>query len=1053
MAEGMEIIRRITPEEEYNAGLVIFRQGGVHPLEDENGFLRYAVDGDPRRIVRVGATTKLSGRCSCDFFGNVHKPCRHLAAAMMQAISTGAIEEMRRRRARENAGALMGTLQSALPMETPLEMEITLRLLGEREAVRVSLRVGQERMYVVKSMAQFLRGLQEKTAIAFGKGFVLEPEWMGFTGVDAKIIKLLQDAAYVCQLEGKLVQTGLDAKYLTVADRFVPRLMQLLMARPFKISFGEEVVSVPSVFDGQVELLFGVFASGRELEVRAQMPKSLRMLDSECTYVYCEGDVLRLPEAQRGIVRVLLSAQAGPGAPAAFRFDAQQSTRVISDLLPALERAGTVTLDGALAERIIRRELKVRAYFDRENNLVLCRVAFLYGDTEIDPFAPQAAPVEGDERIMLLRDAAAERRALDLLAAFGFRMQKGRVILGGQEPIYRFLTEGIYRMQENAEVYCSDEFRKMTPRKPHFVGTLRMQDGALRLEMTENGEPAPEVVDILRALRDRKKYFRLKDGSFLDLSEMDEWREMAEAAVGSETGEPEDEEKNARGVMEIATYRAAYMTSLLESGGIPVKVEDSVKNMVGSLQDDGEPCPAPLDQLLRPYQMRGFMWMQALDRLRMGGILADDMGLGKTLQVIALLLWAKRRGDQNAASIVVAPTSLVYNWMAEIAKFAPELRCVAGEGTQAQRAQTIARLSGENRDVDVYLTSYPLIRRDIGLLSKVPFRFAILDEAQYIKNAMSVGAGAVKQLKAQTRLALTGTPMENHPGELWSIFDFVLPGYLNSFAQFMHRFGTGEEADVLRSRIRPFLLRRLKGDVLRELPEKVEITLTADMTEEQRRVYQASLLRLRPQVEGMFSSNNRIEMLAAITELRQICGHPSLVLPSYAASSGKLDLLLDVLPGSLEAGHRALIFSQFTRMLKILQRRLEAVGISCMYLDGETPPKRRIEMVQQFNAGEGQVFLISLKAGGSGLNLVGADTVIHFDPWWNPAAEDQATDRAHRIGQKHKVTVIRMITRGSIEEQVVKLGARKREMFDQMITAGEAMPTQLTPEDIRALFD
>ena len=508
MAEGMEIIRRITPEEEYNAGLVIFRQGGVHPLEDENGFLRYAVDGDPRRIVRVGATTKLSGRCSCDFFGNVHKPCRHLAAAMMQAISTGAIEEMRRRRARENAGALMGTLQSALPMETPLEMEITLRLLGEREPVRVSLRVGQERMYVVKSMAQFLRGLQEKTAIAFGKGFVLEPEWMGFTGVDAKIIKLLQDAAYVCQLEGKLVQTGLDAKYLTVADRFVPRLMQLLMARPFKISFGEEVVSVPSVFDGQVELLFGVFASGRELEVRAQMPKTLRILDADCAYVYCEGDVLRLPEAQRGIVRVLLAAQAGPGSPAAFRFDAQQSTRVISDLLPALERAGTVTLDGALAERIIRRELKVRAYFDRDNNLVLCRIAFLYGDEEIDPFAAQAAPTEDDERIMLLRDAAAERRALDLLATFGFRMQKGRVVLGGQEPIYRFLTEGIYKMQENAEVYCSDEFRKMTPRKPHFVGTLRMQDGALRLEMTEDGEPAPEVVDILRALRDRKKYFR-----------------------------------------------------------------------------------------------------------------------------------------------------------------------------------------------------------------------------------------------------------------------------------------------------------------------------------------------------------------------------------------------------------------------------------------------------------------------------------------------------------------------------------------------------------------
>ena len=1033
----MEIIRRITPEEEYNAGLVIFRQGGVHPLEDENGFLRYAVDGDPRRIVRVGATTKLSGRCSCDFFGNVHKPCRHLAAAMMQAISTGAIEEMRRRRARENAGALMGTLQSALPMETPLEMEITLRLLGEKEPVRVSLRVGQERMYVVKSMAQFLRGLQEKTAIAFGKGFVLEPEWMGFTGVDAKIIKLLQDAAYVCQLEGKLVQTGLDAKYLTVADRFVPRLMQLLMAKPFKISFGEEVVSVPSVFDGQVELLFGVFASGRELEVRAQMPKTLRMLDADCAYVYCEGDVLRLPEAQRGIVRVLLAAQAGPGSPAAFRFDAQQSTRVISDLLPALERAGTVTLDGALAERIIRRELKVRAYFDRDNNLVLCRIAFLYGDEEIDPFAAQAAPTEDDERIMLLRDAAAERRALDLLATFGFRMQKGRVVLGGQEPIYRFLTEGIYKMQENAEVYCSDEFRKMTPRKPHFVGTLRMQDGALRLEMTEDGEPAPEVVDILRALRDRKKYFRLKDGSFLDLSEMDEWREMAEAAVGGEMGEPEEEEKNLRGVVEVASYRAAYMTSLLESGKIPVKAEDSVKNMVGSLQDDGEPCPEPLDQMLRPYQMRGFMWMQALDRLHMGGILADDMGLGKTLQVITLLLWAKRRGDQNAASIVVAPTSLVYNWMAEIAKFAPELRCAAGEGTQAQRAQTISRLTGENRDVDVYLTSYPLIRRDIGLLSKVSFRFAILDEAQYIKNAMSVGAGAVKQLKAQTRLALTGTPMENHPGELWSIFDFVLPGYLNSFAQFMHRFGTGEEADVLRNRIRPFLLRRLKGDVLRELPEKVEITLTADMTEEQRRVYQASLLRLRPQVEGMLGGNNRIEMLAAITELRQICGHPSLVLPSYAASSGKLDLLLDVLPGSLEAGHRALIFSQFTRYLSGVREHLEDAGVRTAYMDGSTPDRQKV--IDAFRAGEADVFLISLKAGGFGLTLTEADYVFLLDPWWNPQAEEQAVDRTHRIGQDKPVMVYRLVSADTIEEKVMALKEKKAELFARVVEgAGEA---------------
>ena len=1053
MTEGMEMIRRITPEEEYMAGLAIYRAGGVHAMDEENGMLRYVVDGDPRRVVRVGGGGRLSGRCSCDFFGNVHKPCRHLAAAMMTAMGSGAMEEMRRRRARENAAALMNTLQSALPMETPLKMEVTLRVIGEKEPVRVALRVGQERMYVVKSMAQFLKAMEERTSMAFGKGFVLEPEWMGFTGVDQKIVSLLQEAAYVCDLEGNLAQTGLEAKYLPLPPRFMPKLMQLLMAKPFKISFGEEVVAITGVFDGRADLLFGVLRSGRELEIRAQMPKTIRPLSPDCKYVFCEGDVLRLPREQREIVRVIMAA--GQNGQAAFRFEAGQSARVISELLPALELAGTVTLDGSLAERIVRRPLTVKAYIDREDRMVVAKTVFRYGDDEIDPFAPAAPVVPGEENLLMLRDSAAERAALDLLAASGFRMQRGRVVLMGQEMIYKFLTEGIYALQKTAEVYCSDEFRRMAPRRPRFTGTLRMQDGAMQLQVTENGEPTPEIAAILAALRDRKRYFRLKDGSFLDLTDMEEWRELAEAAVGGAVIGDDDDDfaGHERGVLEVESFRAAYMLSLLEGGALPVEADGSVRELVSSMDAEGEPCPEPMNSMLRPYQMRGFMWMQALDRLHMGGILADDMGLGKTLQVISLLAWASGKDGEKRPSIVVAPTSLVYNWQAEIARFAPHLRVMVSEGTQAQRSQMIAQLMAEESGVDVYITSYPLIRRDIGQLQNVAFRFAILDEAQYIKNAMSVGAGAVKQIKAQTRFALTGTPMENHPGELWSIFDFVLPGYLLSFAQFMHRFGDGGEMDVLRRRIRPFLLRRLKGDVLKELPEKNEMQMLADMTDEQRRVYQASLLRLKPQVEGMLSSGNRIEVLSAITELRQICGHPSLVLPDYAASSGKLDLLLDILPGALEAGHRALIFSQFTRMLRILQRRLEAAGVECMYLDGDTPPKRRLELVEEFNGGKGQVFLISLKAGGSGLNLVGADTVIHFDPWWNPAAEDQATDRAHRIGQKNTVNVIRLITRGTIEEQVVRLGQRKRELFDQMITAGEQMPTKLSQEDIRALFE
>ena len=601
MSEEWDLLRRITPEDEYAAALTLYRGGAVHPLEEENGVLRYAVDGEVRRLVRVGASGSLAGRCACDFFINVHRPCRHLAAALMHAISCGAVEELRRRRARENAPLLMGALQSALPTETPLSLEVTLRAAGAREPLRVSLRVGQERLYVVKSVAQFLQALQEKRRVSFGKGFTLEPEWMGFSGVDEKIIRLLQDAAYVAQLEGRLAQTGLDAKFLILPERFTRRLLQLLMAKPFRLTAGERTHRVPCVFAGQAELLFGVSLSGRELEIRAQMPKSLRPLDPEGEFVFCEGDVLRLPDAQRDIVRALCACS--QGAQAFFRYDAAHTERVISELLPALERAGSVAIDGALAERLVRRPLSVRAYFDRDARLVVCRMVFRYGEEEINPFAPQAEREGRDDRLLMLRDADGERRALDLLAAYGFRMQRGRIVLSGQEEIYRFLTEGIYALRDAAEVYCSDEFKRMTPRRPNFSGVLRLQEGLLRLTLSENGEPEPEVYAILQALRERRRYVRLKDGAFLDLTDMDEWRDLAEAAAGAQDADDADDDGDAgssRGVLQLASYRAAYMLSLLEGGRLPVAADDSVRQLVRSMDADGEPCPQPLAGQLRP---------------------------------------------------------------------------------------------------------------------------------------------------------------------------------------------------------------------------------------------------------------------------------------------------------------------------------------------------------------------------------------------------------------------------------------------------------------------
>ena len=644
---------------------------------------------------------------------------------------------------------------------------------------------------------------------------------------------------------------------------------------------------------------------------------------------------------------------------------------------------------------------------------------------------------------------------LDTLANSGFYVRKGRVYLTGQEAIFNFVSEGVSRLQQSCEVYLSKDFKKMTPRRPILRGRMGLNGNRLELSFTEDGEPAQEIMGILEALAKRRKYFRLKDGSFLDLSDMDEWQELADSVYEAATLEGIDKVCPNGDTISLRSYRTCYLNSLLENCHLPVEVERSVQDTIAALSapEEGD-IQLPQGLTLRPYQQRGYHWLKTLDRLHMGGILADDMGLGKTVQVIALLLGAHQE-KEHSVSLVVAPTSLAYNWLSELNRFAPELSVMVLGGSSVQRSNQIRHVK-EAGDVDVLITSYPLIRRDIDQLTDMPFRFVILDEAQHIKNAGSVGAVAVKQLQARTRFALTGTPMENSAGELWSIFDFVLPGYLNSYSAFLRRYQDGQDAEDLRKRIRPFLMRRLKKDVLTELPDKIEEVLTAQMTPEQMRVYQAAMIRLKERVDHVMTEKGlgrgRTEVLAAITELRQICCHPALVLPDYTGSSGKLEMLLEVLPGAMAAGRRVLLFSQFTSMLKILRKQLEGAGYTCMYLDGETPAGRRMEMTKEFNEGDTQIFLISLKAGGTGLNLTGADMVIHYDPWWNPAAEDQATDRAHRIGQTRKVEVLRLVTHESIEEQVVALGQRKKALFDQLITPGEELVTRLTEQDIRALF-
>jgi SNF2 family DNA or RNA helicase len=567
-----------------------------------------------------------------------------------------------------------------------------------------------------------------------------------------------------------------------------------------------------------------------------------------------------------------------------------------------------------------------------------------------------------------------------------------------------------------------------------------------------------ELNRVFTALREKKRYYRLKDGTFLPL-DSNELNGLAQ--IMDHLGIREKE--LLQGHVEMPKYRALYLDRQLQESGI----QDVVKNsefheLVRDIRSPGDipvEIPASLETTLRDYQRLGFKWLKTLSHYGLGGILADDMGLGKTLQILAMLLSDKQQGSQEP-SMVVAPTSLIYNWEEEVQKFVPDLKTLIISGSKNERKKLMEQIPA----VDLVITSYPLIRRDKEDYEAYTFRCCIIDEAQHIKNPVSQGAKAVKSIQAKRRFAMTGTPMENSLSELWSIFDFIMPGYLFSHNKFMSTYEKpivkdhdADSVEELARHIKPFILRRLKVDVLKELPEKIESKMVAELTEEQKKIYLAYLSQVRGEIAAEIDRSgyekSHIKILSALTRLRQICCHPGVFLEDYRGESGKLLLLDEVISDALSGGHRILLFSQFTSMLKLIRERLNASHVSTFYLDGNTDVLERIKLVRSFNEGEGDVFLISLKAGGTGLNLTGADTVIHYDPWWNPAVEDQASDRAYRIGQEKVVHVMRLITKGTIEEKIEHLKEQKRNLTDAVIKPGETFVSKMSEDDVMALFE
>ena len=711
-----------------------------------------------------------------------------------------------------------------------------------------------------------------------------------------------------------------------------------------------------------------------------------------------------------------------------------------------------------------------------QENMITCKATVRYGDREFSLYTTDDIAARDMNKETVVRNVI--HKYSNAFNPF----EQCAVIADDEEAEYEFLTEGVPALQAVGEVFISDALKQIEVRNsPKVTVGVSLSGNLLELSMTAGDISREELIDILSRYNKKKKFYRLKNGAFVNAADsgLDTVEELRSGLQLTDKQMKQDK-------IEVQKYRALYLDAQLKENPVVSAVKDkSFKSLVRNMktiEDNDFEVPESLDKVLREYQKRGFLWIKTLNYNGFGGILADDMGLGKTLQVIAFLLseflerevnvmeneaglgtntveaTARQHEKKQRNALIVAPASLVYNWSNEIQRFAPKLMTRMVTGTAAERKKILAEAGNE----DVLLTSYDLLKRDISEYEEYKFRCEIIDEAQYIKNANTQAAKAVKKVQADFRLALTGTPVENRLSELWSIFDYLMPGFLYSYKKFREEVevpvvqNSDEDAmKRLQKMIRPFVLRRLKKEVLTDLPDKLEENMFVQLTGEQQKLYDAHvkrmMLMLDKQSEEEFKTS-KITILAELTKLRQICCDPSLVFVDYKADSAKVDMCLNMIRNAVESGHKILLFSQFTTMLDHLAKRLEEEKISYYMLTGSTSKEKRAQMVENFNKDETKVFCISLKAGGTGLNLTAADIVIHFDPWWNLAVQNQATDRAHRIGQKNVVNVYKLIVKDTIEENILKLQEKKRELADQILEGEGLNGGSFTREELMELL-
>ena len=631
----------------------------------------------------------------------------------------------------------------------------------------------------------------------------------------------------------------------------------------------------------------------------------------------------------------------------------------------------------------------------------------------------------------------------NVVETYDFKLNKeDKYYIRGIDEQYKFLTSDLSSLKALGNIYFDDSMSKIKVKKTSKTSIrITFNVGLLDFKFENSKLTQEDIIEMLKAYHQKKKFVKLKDDSILEINEEDA-KEIDDFL--------EDFNISINDLENDITKPLNYILKLIDAKDENVVVDDKIYNMMEDIRNYKESNYLPTNSFkdnLREYQLEGFRWLKTLSSYKFGGILADDMGLGKTIQVLSLI----DSDEANKPSLIVCPMSLVYNWENECEKWKLNAKCHVITGLANERLDIIKLIN--NKEKALFVTSYDSLRRDVEFYKNYKFRFIIADEAQVIKNQFTQKSEAVKSLKSDVNFALTGTPIENGLADLWSIFDYLMPGYLSKYSHFRSRYedlilhDDTEALEKLKLRVEPFILRRDKKTVLKDLPDKFEDYLYCKMETKQREIYDAYVEKLK---EDLKHGGDNI--LALITRLRQICITPELIYQEPFENT-KINMAIDMIKSQIEGGHRILLFSQFSHSFPILSKELDKMNIKHFTIDGTTKARNRIDMVDEFNSNKDiKVFLISFKAGGTGLNLTGADVVIHLDPWWNSSAENQATDRAYRIGQTKDVYVIKIICKDTIEEKVIKLQNLKKELASSIVNS-ENSTHKLTKEEILELLD